>query len=75
VRGRYIDERGRVLFVSSDPNGRTFGVYYVGRTGSLKRLVSKHLPERESRLAAEADLRLWCEAYGCRAIDAAPITR
>jgi hypothetical protein len=60
-----VDRRGRVLFVSDGiSGGKTWGTYYRKPSGSLKRLVSKHLPLRTSRAAAEADLRLWLDGEG-----------
>ena len=58
----YIDSKGRILFVSDRiSRGKTFCTFYRSDSGSLKRLKSKHLPLRDSRAAAEADLRLWME--------------
>lgn len=64
---RYIDELGRVLFVADGiSGGKWWATYYRKPSGSLKRLASKFLPLRESRLAAEADLRLWADGAGCK---------
>ena len=53
-QARYEDLAGRVLFVDTGI-GRKWATYFRKPSGALKRVVSKHLPPRETMAEAEAE--------------------
>jgi hypothetical protein len=54
---RYLDDRGRVLFVSDGiSDGQAWGTFHRKANGSLQRLVSKHLPLQDGEWLAQEDL-------------------
>ena len=54
---RYSDFQGRTLYVSPAlTNGTTWMTVYSKGNGSLKRVKSKWLPLRETRVLAQGDL-------------------
>ena len=56
------DDQARELFVSSGISAgpaRWWGTFYRKPNGSLKRLVSRHLPMRRDRDQAQAELDAW----------------
>lgn len=44
--------------------GEYFGTYIRRQSGSLRRIISKALPLRQTREEAESDLRVWLEKKG-----------
>lgn len=53
---RYVDARGRVLFVSSGLGTASCATFHRKPNGSLERVVSKHMPLQPSFEAAQKDL-------------------
>ncbi len=71
----YTDRRGRRLFVHDGiSNHSTFGTFYRKPSGSLKRLVSKNLPMRDTAVEAQADLNRFARSNGYAAIRAKTMT-
>jgi hypothetical protein len=68
---RYQDAAGRVLFTDTGI-GRRWATYHRKANGSLKRLVSKTLPPRDTQAEAEADLAQWAESHGAKRLDPLP---
>ena len=68
---QYRDKQGRVLFVSDGiSQGGFFGTFTRKPSGSLRRVVSKALPMRITRVEAEGDLRRYAAKNGFEAVEA-----
>jgi len=66
----YIDDHGRMLMVSDGiSGGQVWMTCYRKPSGGSKRLTSKHLPLRDTREEAQADLDARAAAMGWREIE------
>ncbi len=64
-RTQYIDDMGKLVKVSSGISGdKWWAAFRVKKSGALQRIKSKYLPERDSPLAAQADLHHYAQKMG-----------
>jgi hypothetical protein len=73
---QYRDANGRVYFLHRGISragccgGKiTYATYYRKASGSLKRVVTKFLPVRDSRQLAETDLAIYAAKNGWEEVD------
>jgi hypothetical protein len=64
---RFKDVTGRILFVDTGI-GTKWSTYYRKGSGSLKRFVTKHLPNRDTMQDAEIDLAAWAKTHNAKPV-------
>jgi hypothetical protein len=67
---QYLDKQRRTPFISDGiSSGRQYGSFYRKPSGALKRVVSRLLPMRDTRVEAEADLAQYARRNGLKPAD------
>lgn len=70
---KYLDKKGRLLFVSSGLGGDQFMTMYQDQgkwnTSGMHRLKSKELLPRDSKAEAQADLDKYAKKKGWREVE------